>query len=210
MLEVVEADMAALFDRQAQITKHLLTTPVTIEELITMQKNVEAFIDTGIKDFTEKLQNMSAQIQKISKYTSRQLSNATRLMLDLLSWHLGCDKMLEASKKITDLKTEEFTSSLVSRREKITEELDLIDHLVTDLSTNNDSEEVSKYKRRTNSLEARLEDLFNRIKQLNKEEELFQWELTYYPQSAQIATRLAPFVRLYDIASDFGDKSQQW
>lgn len=61
-----------------------------------------------------------------------------------------------------------------------------------------------------NNLETRLDDVLNRMTQLNKEEELFKWDVTDYPLCAQISARLTPFVRLYDTAADFGDKCQQW
>ena len=96
------------------------------------------------------------------------------------------------------------------RKEKLIVDLDLIDRLVAELNGNAEVNDVSKYKRKANNLEARLEDCMNRIDQLNKEEVLFKWEQTNYPQRAAIATQLAPFVRLYDTGSDFADKCQLW
>lgn len=148
MLELLEADLAHLYDDQATITKRLLSAPSNIEELITVQKFVDKFVNVDLKEYTRRLQQASVEMQTISKFSTRSLPAASRLILDLLSWHLGCDKMVAACRRIMDAKTEEFTNNLLSRREKITEDLDTLDRLVNDLYNNSEPQEVSKYKRK--------------------------------------------------------------
>ncbi|GAU94329.1 hypothetical protein RvY_06121 [Ramazzottius varieornatus] len=210
MLELLEGDMSRLSEDQAIITRRLLSAPANIEELIQVQTMLDKFTSTEMAAFTQRLQQTGLHIQTICRYTNRQLSSASKVMLDLLSWQLGADKMAQASKRILEAKTEEFTGNLMARKDKITEDLELIDRLVMELFSNTEANDVSKYKRKANNLEARLEDCMQRIDQLNKEEALFKWEMTDYPQRAGIVTRLQPFVRLYDTGSDFADKCQQW
>ncbi|XP_055336177.1 dynein axonemal heavy chain 7-like isoform X2 [Paramacrobiotus metropolitanus] len=210
MLELLEADLTHIYEDQGAITKRLLSAPANIEELIALQKYVTKFVEVDLKEYTKRLQAASIEMQTIGKFSPRPLPTASRLILDLLSWHLGCDKMVAACRRIMDAKTEEFTNNLHSRREKVTEDLETLDRLVNELANNTEPSEVTKYKRRANNLEARLEDVFNRIMQLNKEEELFKWDVTDYPLRGQISSRLAPYVKLYDTASDFGEKAQQW
>ena len=49
-----------------------------------------------------------------------------------------------------------------------------------------------------------------KIDGFNQEEESYDWPLSQYPERKEIQEQLAPFLRLYETASEFRTQHQHW
>ena len=49
-----------------------------------------------------------------------------------------------------------------------------------------------------------------KIDGFNQEEESYDWPVSQYPERKEIQEQLAPFLRLYETASEFHTQHQQW
>ena len=60
------------------------------------------------------------------------------------------------------------------------------------------------------TLESKLITAMEKIDKFNEEEKAFGWESTQYPLRKEIADRLGPYKKLYDVTCDFLTKYEKW
>lgn len=93
---------------------------------------------------------------------------------------------------------------------KFEDELDTYAKQVEEYQYLGDIEEIFRYQKKAQSLENKLISAMEKIEKFNIEETSFGWENTQYPLRKEIADRLAPYKKLYDISCDFLTKYEKW
>ena len=78
------------------------------------------------------------------------------------------------------------------------------------MKTWGDVAEVSRYLKKAQSLDAKLQAANEKIDAFNVEETSFGWEQTSYPRRAEILAAMKPFLSLYETANDFETKRNDW
>jgi len=78
------------------------------------------------------------------------------------------------------------------------------------MSTWGDVTEVSRYLKKAQALDAKLQQASEKIDAINVEETAFDWEQTNYPRRAEILAAMKPFHALYETATDFETKRNEW
>lgn len=73
-----------------------------------------------------------------------------------------------------------------------------------------DIEEIFRYQRKAQGLENKLVSGMEKIDKFNEEENAYGWPLTQYPMRKEIADRLAPYKKLYDVGCEFLTKHDKW
>ncbi|KAJ8670547.1 hypothetical protein QAD02_001806, partial [Eretmocerus hayati] len=118
--------------------------------------------------------------------------------------------ILENSRVIIENKTQEFQESLRARYLKFEDELMSYANQVEEYSQFGDIEEIFRYQKKAQSLDNKLVSAMEKIDKFNEEENAFGWETTQYPLRKEVADRLAPYKKLYDIGCDFLFKHEKW
>lgn len=93
---------------------------------------------------------------------------------------------------------------------KFEDELEMYAKQVEEYQYLGDIEEIFRYQKKAQSLENKLISAMEKIDRFNEEEKAFDWENTQYPLRKEIADRLAPYKKLYDVACDFLTKYEKW
>jgi dynein heavy chain len=69
---------------------------------------------------------------------------------------------------------------------------------------------LPKYLKLAQELDGKLVAASDKADKFNREEELFEFEVVNYPLRKQMSDKLAPYLRLYESAAEFMEKSQIW
>jgi dynein heavy chain, axonemal len=89
-------------------------------------------------------------------------------------------------------------------------ELDKIRKRISEFAEVSDLEAVAACSRDVQALQKRLQDLGQQISLINKEETLFQWELSQYPGVKELSSALAPFAQLFGEALRWQKTVKKW
>ena len=78
------------------------------------------------------------------------------------------------------------------------------------MKTWSEVEELPKYYNKALTLNNTLVLAGNTVDAFNVEENSFKWNMTAYPARVQIMTTLKPFLTLYEMSTEFLNKSHKW
>ena len=79
-----------------------------------------------------------------------------------------------------------------------------------DFYTYGNVDDLSKYLKKAQTLNTKLELCREKIDQFNMEETAFEWELTSYPLMQATVDKLNPFLGLYETSMEFMNKQKTW
>ncbi|KAI8819310.1 dynein heavy chain and region D6 of dynein motor-domain-containing protein [Fimicolochytrium jonesii] len=192
-----------------KISKTMLTPPTNVEEMVGLQK----FIDTTR---TVTMRTLEDQVDEAKKRLNFMLiySNLTVEDYDqnteLFTWP---SKMAPTFADAETLLTASRTSNqeeLKARREKLLGELDGYAKQIEEYHSFGNYEEITKYFKAAQKLQARLDSIAERIMVFNREEEMFGWETTKFLALNATMDSLAPFLTLYQTSVDFQRCYHSW
>lgn len=87
---------------------------------------------------------------------------------------------------------------LIERQEKVQIEIEKCHQRVEELSEFSDINSVIHYSKDVTQIQNRLSEIQTQINKINKEEELFKWTPTTYPELDQIRSSLDPYQKLFN------------
>lgn len=94
------------------------------------------------------------------------------------------------------------------RRERFAIELESYDKQLLEFASFGDLQEVKRYQKKAQALEARLEEATEKIETFHAEEDAFEWDRSQYPLKNKLANTLAPYLKLYETIADFEKKHE--
>uniref|UniRef100_A0A8D0LD43 Dynein axonemal heavy chain 7 n=1 Tax=Sphenodon punctatus TaxID=8508 RepID=A0A8D0LD43_SPHPU len=133
-----------------------------------------------------------------------------RMNNSVFQWYGRMGEIFEEHRKIIKDKTEQFQQGLKIRCERFVEELEGYSKQVEEFYTFGDIQEINRYLKKAQALNAKLDVASDKIDQFNAEEEAFGWPASQYPQRRKIQETLNPYLRLYDMTVEFNTKYRNW
>ncbi|KAJ3284862.1 Dynein heavy chain 7, axonemal, partial [Borealophlyctis nickersoniae] len=133
-----------------------------------------------------------------------QLNNVT------FTWPTRIIPILEHHNEIIGAAKEKSQVNLRERRSKFEQELDDFSRQVDELKEVGELDEMPFYVKKVQTLAKQLQTAADTIAVFNKEEQLFGWSLTVYPQRKQILSALEPYQALYTTAVNFQKSYKKW
>ena len=101
-----------------------------------------------------------------------------------------------------------FLQHIQLRRDRFLLELEGYEKQLQELDTFGDLQEVKRYLKKAQALNARLEEAAERIEGFNIEEDAFEWDRSQYPQRSKLVKTLDPYFNLYKTVVDFQNKHE--
>ncbi|KAI9202130.1 dynein heavy chain and region D6 of dynein motor-domain-containing protein [Polychytrium aggregatum] len=126
------------------------------------------------------------------------------------TWPVRIVPILERHNEIIGEAREKSEVSLKERRTKFEQELDEFAAQVEDLKDVGDLDEMPFYVKKVQTLAKQLQTASDTIASFNREEQLFGWSVTVYPQRKQILAALEPYQALYTTAVNFQKSYKRW
>ncbi|CAB0035335.1 unnamed protein product [Trichogramma brassicae] len=193
----------------AKINERAESFPPSTSALMEMIEYMKTVEDSLLKKLKLKLREIIHNILFLSDFhllTDQEIleNNA------VFRWHHRMPQILDNNKILVENKTREFQEALKMRYQKFAEELETYSKLVEEYQYLGDIEEVFRYQKKGQVLENKLMHAMEKIDKFNEEENAFGWEVTQYPLRKEVADRLAPYKKLYDVTCDYLTKYDKW
>ncbi|KAJ1527339.1 Dynein heavy chain 7, axonemal, partial [Nowakowskiella sp. JEL0078] len=133
-----------------------------------------------------------------------QMNNIT------FTWPQRILDVMEKHNQLLGVAREKSEASLRERRTKFLSELDEFAQQVDELKDVGDLDEMPFYVKKVTALYKQLQGAGDTIATFNKEEALFGWNITVYPQRKQVLSALEPYQALYTTAVNFQKSYKKW
>ncbi|KAM9123015.1 dynein axonemal heavy chain 7 [Pangshura tecta] len=198
-----------LCDEFEKISEKALTTPSNTQELMELKAYIQKVETRDMFELEQKLvdsKNYLAFLIECANFSPADI----RLNNSVFQWYARMSEIFEEHRKIIKEKTEQFQEGLKIRCERFVEELESYSKQVEEFYTFGDIQEVNRYLKKAQALNAKLDVAADKIDQFNAEEEAFGWLASQYPQRKKIQDTLNPYLRLYDMTVEFTTKHRNW
>ncbi|KAK9727723.1 Dynein heavy chain, N-terminal region 2 [Popillia japonica] len=198
-----------LGEEYQSITEKALGIPKSTAELMELIAYVNE-VETVI------LYQMEERLREVLKYMLFLSDHAMFTPVEMKQnnmtfwWYLRMARTIDEHREMVDQKMQEFQDSLNNRIQKFTDDLEVYARMVDDLQNNGNIEDLPKYHKKATQLDNRLIGAMEKIDRFNEEETAFKFELSQYPLRKQIYDKLVPYKKLYDNATEFLEKHDQW
>ncbi|XP_067117728.1 dynein axonemal heavy chain 7 [Osmerus mordax] len=198
-----------LCDEFEKIAEKLLSTPSNTQQLMELKTYVDVVQAQEMSLLEKKLSDSKTRLCFLVDYVTFSAVDM-RLNRQTFQWHTRMPSILEEHRQITKQKEEQYQGGLKLRCERFVEELESYAKQVEEFVTFGDLSELSKYLKKAQALNSKLDVAMEKIEGFNQEEEAFGWPMTQYPNRKKVQERLTPFLRLYETAADFQNHHHQW
>nr|DBA34563.1 TPA: hypothetical protein GDO54_002113 [Pyxicephalus adspersus] len=192
-----------------KIAEKALSTPPNTQELMELKEYIKKVEAQDMLDLEQKLVESKNRLTFLVDYVSMSPSDI-RLNNNTFQWHDRMGSIFEEHRKIIDEKSKQYQDGLKLRCERFVEELENYGKQVEEFEAYGEINEVSKYLKKAQALNSKLDQAVEKIDQFNAEEEAFGWAASQYPQRKKIQESLSPYLRLYEIIVEFNTKYKTW
>ncbi|XP_054642367.1 dynein axonemal heavy chain 7 [Dunckerocampus dactyliophorus] len=209
MLQGHQEINATLCDEFEKIAERALSTPPDTHSLMELKAFVNKVKTTHLPQLEQRLSNSNMQLCSLIDFVSLSPSDM-ELNKKTIQWLRRLPSIFEDHQQIVSEKTTQYQNSLKLFRELFEEELDTYSVQVEEFTSFGDLEDLSKYLKKAQALNSKLETAIERINEFNLEEEAFNWPASQYPLRKKVQDKLTPFLRLYETAHEFQTNHEQW
>uniref|UniRef100_UPI00398F1DFB dynein axonemal heavy chain 7 isoform X1 n=2 Tax=Pristiophorus japonicus TaxID=55135 RepID=UPI00398F1DFB len=203
-----EANKAVCLEFE-KIAEKVLMTPPNTQALMELKAYVQ---QVEVKDMAQlelKLIEAKNRLSFLVDYVMLSPSDM-RLNNSTFHWSGRMAEIFEEHKKMVAEKEEQYQQGLRLRTERFVEELESYAKQVEEFHSFGELTDVSRYLRKAQTLNAKLNQAMEKIDQINVEEQAFGLTESQYPQRKQTNDILQPYLKLYDMAVDFNAKYKSW
>ncbi|XP_074071541.1 dynein axonemal heavy chain 7 isoform X2 [Macrotis lagotis] len=191
------------------IAEKALSTPPNTAELMELKAYIQKVETTDMIELGQKLvdaKNCLAFLIECANFSPADI----RLNNNVFQWYGRMGEIFDEHRKIVKEKTEQYQDGLKLRCERFIEELESYSKQVEEFYSFGDIQDINRYLKKAQALNAKLDLAAEKIVQFNAEEEAFGWPPSIYPQRKKIQDTLNPYFRLYDMAVEFSSKLKNW
>ncbi|XP_008061721.1 dynein heavy chain 7, axonemal [Carlito syrichta] len=202
----VNTRLCSEFER---IAEKALSTPPNTAELMEMKAYIQKVEATDMLELEQRLVDSKNCLAFLIECTSFSPADI-RLNNNVFQWYGRMGEVFEDHRKIIKEKTEQYQEGLKLRCDRFVEELESYAKQAEEFYSFGDLQDIHRYLKKAQTLNAKLDLAAEKIEQFNAEEEAFGWLLSIYPQRKKIQDGLNPYLRLYETAVEFSNKYRTW
>ncbi|XP_062861638.1 dynein axonemal heavy chain 7 [Trichomycterus rosablanca] len=192
-----------------KIAEKALGTPSNTQELMDLKVYTEKVEAEEMPKVELKLMESKLRLCFLVDYVMFSLTDM-RLNKQTFQWHQRMPLIFDEHRQIIKEKSALFQDGLKLRCERFVEELESYAKQVEEFVTFGELSELSKYLKKAQVLNSKLETAMEKIEGFNLEEEAYGWPISQYPLRKQVQDRLVPYLRLYQLATEFQEQHRQW
>ncbi|XP_067459187.1 dynein axonemal heavy chain 7 [Thunnus thynnus] len=192
-----------------KIAEKALSTPPDTQKLMELKAYMNKVVNTEMPLLEQRLADSNTQLCFLMDFVSLSPLDM-ELNKKTIQWLQRMPSIFEEHQQIITEKTEQYQSGLKLCLEHFVEELESYSVQVEEFTAFGELTDLSKYLKKAQALNAKLELAMEKINDFNQEEEAYGWPVSQYPQRKKIQDKLTPFLRLYETANDFLNEYQQW
>uniref|UniRef100_A0AAY4CQS0 Dynein axonemal heavy chain 12 n=1 Tax=Denticeps clupeoides TaxID=299321 RepID=A0AAY4CQS0_9TELE len=167
-----------------------LTVPETAEDIIQMTAYMDHVKTTKLEELYNRLQ-------------VRFYADLIRLNSKTLLWPQNVQQIFELS-------DEEGKEGLLDKRNKVTQSLVELNQSAEEFAEYSELEMMQQYVTDVRALRKSLQDTEEAIAVINKEEAVYNWDLTCYPMIEAIKEKIEPYQKLFGLVLRWQRAERKW
>ncbi|KAJ3012302.1 Dynein heavy chain 7, axonemal [Thoreauomyces humboldtii] len=191
------------------ISKSMLTAPSNVEEMVTLQKFIDSTRNVTMRSLEESVDEAKKRLNFMLIYSNLSPEDY-ELNTGLFTWPSKMAPTFGEAETILSASRLSNQDELKTRREKLFSELDGYTKQIEEYHSFGNYDEITKYLKAAQKLQARMDSIAERVQGFNREEELFGWETTKFTALTATMDALAPFLTLYQTSVDFQRCYHSW
>jgi len=199
----------ALSDEYEAIAEKALTAPENTEHLMELKAFIAEVQNETLFALQERLVKAKERLSFLVDFVTFSAADV-RLNNSVFQWHQRMGDVFEEHKKIVHANRIQYENALKMKRERFIEDLESYSKQIEEFHAFGDMNEMSRYLKKAQALQARLEIAGEKIVAINEEEEAFEWDNTSYPMRQQVVNQLSPFLKLYECTVEFENQHKEW
>ncbi|KAM6934818.1 dynein axonemal heavy chain 7 [Xenentodon cancila] len=192
-----------------RISERALSTPPDTQRLMELKADIDKVVNVEIPLLEKRLADSNNQMCILMEFVTLSSKNM-ELNTQTNQWCKRMPSIFEEHQKILLEKEKQYKASLKIRCERFREELDSYSVQVKEFFGFGELQDLSKYLKKAQALNTKLELAMQKINCFNREEESYGWSVSQYPQYKKIQDILTPFLHLYETATNFLKQYDQW
>ncbi|KAK1336499.1 hypothetical protein QTO34_002528 [Cnephaeus nilssonii] len=182
-----------LCDEFEKIAEKALSTPPNTAELMEMKAYIKKVETVDMIDLGRRLvdsKNCLSFLIECATFSPADI----RLNNNVFQWYGRMEEIFDEHRRIIAEKTEQYQDGLKLRCERFVEELESYAKQSEEFYSLGDLQDVQRYLKKAQTLNAKLDLAADKIEQFNAEEEAFGWAPSQYPQRKKIQDSLNPYL----------------
>ncbi|KAJ3084466.1 Dynein heavy chain 7, axonemal [Rhizoclosmatium hyalinum] len=208
VLQTIEHEKSICL-RYEVIEENARKVPENFKEMAEQMAYIESVKNETLPSLLTELDTVQQRIVYIATFSTMsedhiQLNNRT------FTWPIRIGPIMDKVNSIMGAAREKSEAQLKERRTKFESELDEVSRQVEELMDVGDLDEMPFYVKKVQAMVKQLQTAQETISGFNKEEQLFGWPVTVYPQRKAILQALEPYNALYTTAVNFQKSYKKW
>ncbi|XP_078207367.1 dynein axonemal heavy chain 12 isoform X10 [Callithrix jacchus] len=191
------------------IKEHALKVPETTEEMMDLITYVEKARTAGIEELISRIQESKRQMSyflDVFLFPQEDLAlNATVLM-----WPKKINPIFDENDELIENAKHKRKDELMAKREKLILEIEKESRLMEEFTEFAELERMQQYVTDVRQLQKRIQESEEAVRFINKEEELFKWELTKYPELDKLKVNIEPYQKFFNFVLKWQRSEKRW
>ena len=178
------------------IRKKALKDPedsLELMSLITYMENVKSVELEDLRAKTKVAQEQINMTMQLHTFTEEEIDTN----FSTLAWWQEISASVDDSEIMIGKAKTRGEDTLHSKREKLIADIEKTRSRIKELEDASDMEAMQQYLREVGNIQKALQGLTNTVAGINREEELFGWDKTSYPDIVDLNDQCAPFAYLF-------------
>uniref|UniRef100_A0A2I3SRH2 Dynein axonemal heavy chain 12 n=2 Tax=Pan TaxID=9596 RepID=A0A2I3SRH2_PANTR len=191
------------------IKEHALKVPETTEEMMDLISYVEKARTVGIEELILRIQESKRQMNyflDVFLFPQEDLAlNATILM-----WPRKINPIFDENDELIENAKHKKENELMAKREKLILEIEKESRRMEEFTEFAELERMQQYVTDVRQLQKRIQESEEAVQFINKEEELFKWELTKYPELDKLKVNIEPYQKFFNFVLKWQRSEKRW
>lgn len=209
MLDDHQEKNREICEQYQQLTKALLTIPLTTQEFVQLDDFVKKTKATTLGDLQKEVSEALRRIMFLCDHTEFT-SAVLRVNAAPFQFYLKMDDVMTENAIIMAEKLKELQDKLKTNKMRFQLLLEEYSRQVEELDHYSDVKQVEAYDRTATALQENLIAAADTIALFNEEEEAFGFDLSQYPQRMAALNKMKPYQNLFRECAQFSANYEQW
>ncbi|XP_052045898.1 dynein axonemal heavy chain 12 [Apodemus sylvaticus] len=191
------------------IKEHALRVPETTEEMMELIAYVERARTIGIHDLALRIQESKRQM---SYFLDAFLMSPDDLNLNstVLLWPTKISPVFDENDELIEHSKRAKENELIAKREKLILEIEKESRRMEEFTEFAELDRMQQYVADVRQLQKRIQESEEAVQFINKEEELFKWELTKYPELEKLKVTIEPYQKFFNFVLKWQRTEKRW
>ncbi|XP_015987103.2 dynein heavy chain 12, axonemal isoform X12 [Rousettus aegyptiacus] len=191
------------------IKEYALKVPETTEEMMDQIAYVEKARTTGIQELVLRIEESK---RRMSYFLDVFLFPQEDLALNsaVLMWPWKINPIFDDNDELIENAKHNKENELIAKREKLILEIEKESRRMEEFTEFAELDRMQQYVVDVRQLQKRIQESEEAVQFINKEEELFKWELTKYPELDKLKVNIEPYQKFFNLVLKWQRTEKRW